>query len=39
MAWNIIITSFVVIFAIMVVAQLLYTVFADKSNSDSGGES
>lgn len=39
MAWNIILTSFAVIFAIMIVAQLLFVIFGDSGPSESGDES
>ena len=38
MAWDIILKSFAVILAIMIVAQLLYLVFGDKSEDETGGE-
>ena len=39
MAWNIILVSIVVIFAIMIIAQLLFMVLGDSSHSESGDES
>lgn len=37
MAWDIILKSFAVILAIMVVAQLLYLAFGDRSGDRKGG--
>lgn len=38
MAWDIILTSFGVILVLMLIAQSLYFVFADKRDPESGGE-
>lgn len=38
MAWEIILKSFGVILIIMVIAQGLYLVFADKGDPEAGGE-